>query len=141
MKNILILCILFFGSTISHDLHASDLVQSLMNELGVSEDQAQSGAGVLFSWAQDALSDEDFDIVRNAVPDMQSFLEATPEVETNDMFGDTGVYTGLSKAVKLFEQLGMNSKMLMKFKPIVLDYLMEKGGQAAYNLMSEVLAQ
>ena len=56
-----------------------DLVQDLMKNLGVGEDAAKGGAGLIFKLAQDKLPTEDFSKVTGAVPEVGDLIKGTSE--------------------------------------------------------------
>ncbi len=54
-------------------------MQQLVSAIGVNEEQAQGGAGLLLSLVTDKLSSDDFSKVAEAVPGIDRLLEAAPE--------------------------------------------------------------
>ena len=55
-----------------------ELIQQLVSSLGVNEDQAKGGAGLLFNLAKDKLGSGDFQQLTNAIPGVQDLLGAAP---------------------------------------------------------------
>ncbi len=126
------------------------LVDLLMQKLGVTELQAQGGAGALFSLAKQALSPKEFDQVAASVPEMDALLKAAPESggTLNDMLGQgSSLFGGDAKqqfggAMDLagaFSQLGLSPEMVNQFIPVVLDYVESKGGETVRNLLASAL--
>jgi hypothetical protein len=126
------------------------LVDLLMQQLGVTQPQAQGGAGALFNSAKQALSPQEFDQVAATVPEMDSLLEAAPKSSgtLNDMMGQGSSLFGgeankqLGGAMDLansFSELGLSPEMVNKYVPVVLDYVESKGGETVRNLLASAL--
>lgn len=126
------------------------LVELLMQKLGVTQPQAQGGAGALFSVAKDALSPQDFDQVAATVPEMESLLKAAPETSgsVGDMLSQGSSLFGgktnkqVGSAMDLansFSELGLSPEMVNEYVPVVLDYVEAKGGEAVRNLLASAL--
>jgi hypothetical protein len=126
------------------------LVDLLMQQLGVTQPQAQGGAGALFNSAKQTLSPQEFDQVAATVPEMDSLLKAAPETKgtLNDMMGQgSSLFGGEAKqqlggAMDLassFSELGLSPEMVNKYVPVVLDYVETKGGETVRNLLASAL--
>ena len=134
------------GTTIGH-AGTMDLINTLVNTLGITEQQAEGGTGALFQNAKKNLSAEDFKKVSDAVPGMDSYLAAAPKAETKSglegALGNTlsSLGGGAAKAGSLldlnsaFSKLGMDSGTLGKFVPVVLDFVQSEGGQNVVGLL------
>lgn len=139
---------IFFGSS---PVFAQDtsLVNLLTQQLGVTEPQAQGGAGAIFDLAKQKLSPQEFSQVSNTVPDMNGLLEAAPKKEdslgamfggTTSIFGGGGQsLEGLAGLASSFSQLGLSPDMASQFVPIILDYVKLNGGETVSNLLAAVL--
>ncbi len=64
-----------------------DLITTLVDTLGITKDQAKGGSGALFQNAKDNLSVDDFQKVSDAVPDMDEYLAAAPDVKSKGGLG------------------------------------------------------
>ena len=124
------------------------LVGLLTKNLGVTERQAEGGAGAIFNMARENLGAEDFGKVANAVPEMDNLLQAAPKTgglgsaiggKTSLLGGSVGKLTGLASLAGPFSQLGMKSDMVGKFVPIILSYVQSKGGDSVKSLLAGVL--
>ncbi len=124
------------------------LVGLLTQKLGVSEPQAQGGAGAIFQLAKQNLGAEDFAGIEQAVPGMGGMLAAAPQLEENSglLGGLSSLFGGGSKKLEgmsalagSFEKLGLKSEMVGMFMPIVLDYVKEKGGEQVMNVLKGAL--
>ncbi len=127
----------------------TSLISLLTQQLGVTEPQAQGGAGSIFNLAKEKLSPQEFSQVSNTVPDMNGLLDAAPKQETSmggmlggatSMFGGGGSsLEGLASLASSFSQLGISPDMANQFVPIILDYVKINGGETASNLLAAVL--
>ena len=124
------------------------LVDLLSSQLGVSKDQANGGAGAIFQLAKQNLSIEDFSTIAKTVPDVNQMIGAAPKAEKNSgalgsisslMGGNSNKLQGMAGLASPFKQLGMSGDMVSKFVPIILDYVQNKGGDQAMNLLKGAL--
>ena len=125
-----------------------DLVGMLTKNLGVTDQQAQGGAGSIFNAASQNMSADDFSKVTDAMPEVKSLMSAAPKAESG-----SGTLGGLSSMVKegggsmgtltelagSFAQLGLGGDMVGQFIPIVLEYAQSKGGDTVANLLKMAL--
>lgn len=124
------------------------LVDLLSSQLGVSKDQAKGGAGSIFQLAKQNLNVEDFSSIVKAVPDVNQMIGAAPKAEKGSsalgslssvMGGNSNNLQGMADLASSFKQLGMSGDMVSKFTPIILDYVQNKGGDHAMNLLKGAL--
>ena len=120
-----------------------DLIGTLVNTLGITEQQAEGGTGALFQNAKDNLSSEDFSKVSDAVPKMDNYLAAAPKAESksglggalgstlSSIGGDAAKAGSMRDLKSAFSKLGMDSSTLGKFVPVVLDFVQSEGGKSA----------
>lgn len=123
-----------------------ELLQMLTQQLGVSEDQAKGGAGLLFSLAKEKLQAGEFSQVAGAVPDIEDLIAAAPKPG-----GFAGALGGLASTLGGsnlgnlaalaggFKGLNMDSGMISKFIPIVLSFVQSKGGDAVKGILAKIL--
>jgi hypothetical protein len=125
-----------------------DLVQELVQNLGVNEGAAKGGAGLIFKLAQDKLSGSDFGKVSAAVPGIGDIMSAAPQSGgilgglanmASGLGGDAGKLAGLTSLAGGFSKLGLDSGMVAKFLPIILSYVGSKGGPALQAILEKVL--
>jgi hypothetical protein len=133
-------CMLPGGSSIL----AADLVSMLTQNLGVTPQQAQGGAGAIFDYAKGKLSSGDFSKVAAAVPGMDSLLSAAPATggaasSLTKLPGSAGSLGGLSSLAEPFSKLGMNPDMVGKFVPEILSYVKSSGGDGVMKILQGVL--
>ncbi|WP_034414610.1 DUF2780 domain-containing protein [Candidatus Entotheonella palauensis] len=128
-----------------------ELVQQLVSGLGIQEDQAKGGAGLLFQLAKDKLSSGEFDQIAAHVPEMGDLLSAAPAAESGGLGGALGGIAsalggsagGLGSLASLaggFSQLGLDAGMIGQLAPIVISFIQGKGGDQVGSLLQGVLS-
>lgn len=127
-------------ATASQALKSPGLTDLLVQQLGVSPAQAQSGAGALFQVAKSQMQANAFAKIEQSVPGMQSLLGAAPQVQQPSALG--GLLGGMSSMsngygnnagsmlslVSAFQQQGMSAGMVQQFIPIIVNYVSSQGG-------------
>ncbi len=124
----------------------ADLVSQLVKQVGVTEKQATGGAGALFNMAKNALSEEDFGKVADAVPSMDKLLAAAPSLSkipgagglAKTLEGGGNKAIGLASLGDQFSKLKMDKGMIGKFVPVVLSYVESKGGSSVASILEKV---
>jgi hypothetical protein len=122
-----------------------ELITSLVKQLGVTESQAQGGAGAIFKAAQERLGAGQFNDLLGGVPGVKDLLAKAPAAGGGGGGGGGGGLLGglasmagklgggdMAQAAQLlatFGSLGMNKDTLMKFVPVVMQFLESKGGK------------
>lgn len=127
-----------------------ELIQQLVSNLGVNEDQAKGGAGLLFNVAKEHLGSGEFQQITNAVPGVTDLLKAAPESgggmmgalggAASALGGLGGQMGGLGNLAELaggFSKLGLSTDMVGKFIPIVLSVVQKQGGPAVAGLLEK----
>jgi hypothetical protein len=128
-----------------------DLINQLVSNLGVSEEQAKGGAGMLFKLAQDKLNGDEFAQIADKVSGMDDMVSAAPDAADGGLMGAVGgLMSGISgESNNLgalaglaggFEKLGLESGMVGKFIPVVLNFVRSQGGDSVGNLLKGVLS-
>jgi len=127
------------------DMALTDLLSS---KLGVTEHQAEGGAGSIFQLAKKNLNPENFSSVAKAVPGIDRMMSAAPkEGGSSSSLGGISSLLG-SGSKKLggvaglagaFGKLGLSGDMVGKFVPIILDYVKGKGGEQVMGLLKGAL--
>ena len=132
-----------------------ELVQMLTSNLGVNEDQAKGGAGLLFNIAKEKLGGGEFQQIANAVPGIDQLMSAAPTApEPSDtsggvmgmlgglashLGGSTGALGALASLAGGFSKLGLDTEMVGKFVPQVLEYVQSQGGDGVRSLLEKVI--
>jgi hypothetical protein len=138
-----LICWITFTPTYAGDMGLVDLLSS---QLGVTKDQAEGGAGSIFQLAKQNLNVEDFSSIAKAVPGIDQMIGAAPKVEgsssslggISSMMGSNKL-GGMAGLTSSFEKLGLSGDMVSRFTPIILDYVKNKGGEHAMNLLKGAL--
>ncbi|MCW5598644.1 DUF2780 domain-containing protein [Nitrosomonas sp.] len=105
------------------------LTSVLMQQLGVSQPQAEGGAGALFQLAKSRMSAGDFTALSDSVPEMPALLSAAPAPSP---IGGGGM-------AATFLQLGLTPDMVQKFIPVVVQYVQGSGGSAVAGALQSAL--
>ncbi len=137
-----------------------ELIQQLVSSLGVNENQAKGGAGLLFNLAKEKLGAGDFQQIADKIPGISNLLGAAPEPSTAasaggglmDALGGAAAALGagglgdkmeglgnLANLASGFSQLGLSSDMIGKFVPIVLSFVQNQGGDSVKGLLEKAL--
>jgi hypothetical protein len=119
-----------------------ELIASLVSELGVTQSQAQGGVGAIFRAAQDRLGAGQFEKLLGSVPGVTDSLAHAPANGGGglggllgglaSMAGTMGANNDMVQGARLlgaFTSLGLSKDTLMKFIPVVLQFLETKGGK------------
>lgn len=137
-----------------------ELIQQLVSSLGVNEDQAKGGAGLLFNLAKDKLGAGDFQQLTDKIPGISDLLGSAPapfaaasagggimgalggvaaSLGAGGLGDKLGGLGNLATLASGFSQLGLNSDMLGKFFPVVLSFVQNQGGIGVKGLLEKVL--
>lgn len=125
-----------------------DLINMISQQLNISEDQAKGGAGALFGLAQQALGSDDFGKVKEAIPQVQEFMNAAPNAGllgnvlgnlTSSLGSGGSGLGGLAKVSSQFAKLDLGTDTISKFVPIILSFAQAKGGEGLKNILASVL--
>jgi hypothetical protein len=132
----ILLLILSFQATAGDD----DLISLITEELDVSASEARGGAGAIFAYAEDNLDDYDFDRIAEGIPDMDSLLDAAPEVDGDSVMGRAsdvlggvfgGAMGGRSYLIESFDELDIDRDLINDFLSVVYDYVEDVSGERA----------
>ena len=122
----------------------------LVQQLGVTQSQAEGGAGAVFQLAKSKMQAAAFTELSNSVPGMQGLLAAAPVAKS---LGSGGLAGGLESLVGIsggtvgnlvglassFQQLGLSPAMVQKFVPLVLQYVQGNGGSAVTGVLQSAI--
>jgi hypothetical protein len=130
-----------------------ELVQELTQKLGINQQQASGGLGLILGLAKNKLGG-DFGQVAQHVPEADQLINSAPQTQATggaSRGGLMGALGGLlgGKAGRLgalgslaggFQQLGLSPGMIGKFVPVVLNFLQSRGGDPVRGTMERALA-
>ena len=103
----------------------------LMNQLGVTSNQAMGGTGSILSLAKERLSGMDFSALTKLIPGSDTFMKTAKDLGA--VTGPVGDQAGLTSA---FSRLGMGPDMVPKFTQTLSDFIGTAGGEPAKNLLA-----
>lgn len=126
-----------------------ELIQQLVNQLGVQQDQAEGGVGLLLKLANEKLEDGDFSQIADTIPGASDLMHQAPQMGEGVMGAVGGLASafggkaeGLGDLANLasgFSQLGLDSNMIGKFVPIIMSFVQERGGDQVKDLLEKVI--
>ena len=132
----------------------SSLVDDLVRQLGITPKQATGGAGSIFSMAKQGMDPADFAKVSTAVPGMNELLAAAPgqAAPGANMTGLVGIATvalggsgssvdRLASLAGSFQSLGLNSGIVSRFIPVILQSVQSECGSDTMGLLQSALTQ
>ena len=119
------------------------LMPKIVKALGVTEKQAKGGLGAIFIAARAALAPEDYKLISDAVPNIESYVAAAPP--TNQLVGGAmNLLGGSSKATAVanlatqINDLGLGADMIAGFSQQAIDFVREQSLEASSKLMGVV---
>lgn len=112
-----------------------ELIQTLATQLGISEAQARSGAGILLGFAKEKLDAGTFSQITQAVPGLAELIPAETAAADGGLggllgglgaaFGGESIGNLASLAGKFADQ-GLDGSTVGSFLPALLDFLRGK---------------
>lgn len=125
-----------------------DLINDLVGQLGVNEEQASGGVGLLLKMAKEKLGDGDFSKLADILPETDQLIDAAPSEEAaggglmgsigglvSSLGGGNSQLGNLASLAGGFSKLGLDMDMVTKFLPIVLAFFQGKGGDGITELL------
>ncbi|SPJ32772.1 DUF2780 domain-containing protein [Kushneria phyllosphaerae] len=126
------------GTTDSNLGQASQLIEQLTGQLGVSKTQAIGGSAALLAAAKSQLGSGQFNQLSNQAPGVDGLLSSAQALSGGQSMlsklsgmggnGNSGNTSSLTSSA--FSMLGMDAGMVSQFAPVMLSYL---GGQGVSN--------
>lgn len=125
-----------------------DLIQTLTSQLGITEDQAKGGSGLLFKIAKEKLGADEFSQLVGAVPGVDNLLSSAPQSGgllgalggvASSLGGGAGQLGNLASLAGGFKNLNLDSDMIGKFIPIIISFVQSQGGDTVKKLLEKVL--
>ncbi|MEZ9819329.1 DUF2780 domain-containing protein [Shewanella sp. 10N.286.45.A1] len=134
-------------NAVSKPSESSDLVGSVMSQLGLSQDQAEGGLGSLLSLAQSSLGSSDFSSISDSIPGIDGLLGAVPELDNESgMSGLLSKAGGFGESLQggamvydAFEKLGISKDLAAPMVDIVKGYLDANGTSGTSDLLMKGL--
>jgi len=146
VKVLVVISLLMFGVAGSASADVSKLVGQLVDLFGVTQSQAEGGAGAIFNQAKNNMSTSDYSQLLNAIPGIDSLIKAAPETggglagKAASMFGSSsGGIQGLSALTDSFSKLGLSPDLVSKFTDVILQFVQSESGQQTMALLKNAL--
>lgn len=121
------------------------LVDILEHRLGVSQQQALSGAGAIFQLAQNNMAPDAFAAMARSIPGMNQMLSAAPPMSNlasglSSLMGDKNqTLSSVAALAASFQQLDLAPDMVGRFIPIIANYVRQASGEVTANLLQAAL--
>lgn len=134
-------------TSVTNNANQADLVQMTMDQLGITQTQAQGGLGSLLSMAKTNMGENSFSPIANSIPNINSLLQAVPEVDNTSALSTLSNQLGnLSPTAKgglmvynAFDQLGLSKGLVDPMMDILEDYLNTDGSKGSSDLLMKAL--
>jgi Protein of unknown function VcgC/VcgE (DUF2780) len=145
IKIIILMAIGIFSITSPVSADTSKLIGSLVDQLGVSKEQATGGSGAVFKEAKNNMSPGDYSQLLNAVPGIDSLISSAPKTggltgkASSLLSGSSGSAGGMAALADSFGKLGLSPDMVNQFVPVILDFVQSEGGKQAMGLLKNAL--
>ena len=127
---------------------AGSLTELLMQRTGVTQAQAEGGAGALFQIAKAKMQADAFAQLEQSVPGLQGMLGAVPALtQTGGLAGRLSAIAGSSggtagnllSVASAFQQQGMSPAMMQQFIPVLIEYVKARSNETLVNTLSAAL--
>jgi hypothetical protein len=123
-------------------IKTNDMISYAAKQLNLSEETVTAGFSSLLKVAKDNLSNDNFSMISNVIPETERYLKQAPKAEKSQLSsllasaGDTGKKAeSLSYLNSAFEQLGISSEQIIPMANAFSGYLEKSGyGEAASYL-------
>ena len=115
----------------------SDLMGMLTSQLGVTDKQAAGGVGSILNYAKGELPSSDYSTLASAIPNASSLLSMAP-VASSALGAIGGSAGGMAALASQFSSLGLDSSMISKFVPIILNYFKGTNATGATSILSKL---
>ena len=125
-----------------------ELIQMLMSQLGIGEEQAKGGAGLIFKLVKEKLGSDEFSQIQEAIPGIDNLISSAPKSGgiasaigglASKLGGGSKQLGNLASLVGGFKKLNLDSGMIGKFIPLVISFVQSKGGDSITGIIEKVL--
>lgn len=127
-----------------------NIIQELTKRLGITEEQAKGGLGLLLKFCQEKLAQADFKNITDLIgTGWQELVQAAPKAQANligklggmaSIFGEKAAQLGaMANLAADFKKLGIDISKVQNFVDVTLKTLEEKGGPQVKELLSKFL--
>jgi len=144
-KSIILIAIAFVALCGPAHADTSKLIGQLVDLLGVSQPQAEGGAGAIFKAAKDNMTTGDYSQLLGAIPGIDSLVSSAPEGgglagKATSLFGSSSEsMKGTAGLADSFSSLGLSPDMVGKYTDVVLNFVQSEAGQQTMTLVKNAL--
>lgn len=124
------------------------LLKLLTSNLGVTQEQAQGGAGAIFQLVKQNASEKDFASVTEALPGVDSLISSAPKTAelsgklgglSSSFSGTSEPLGGIASLAGSFSQLGLQTEMVDKYVKTIIDFAQSEAGEGVANIIKGAL--
>lgn len=121
-----------------------EFVQHLMEKVGLTEAQAKGGAGLLLQQAKEKLSGDQFDAVKEAIPNADELADEAPEPDSGGGLGGmlggiASKFGGIGSLAAGLNSLGLDTSQIAQFGPSALNWVKEYAPESVQGLLANVM--
>ena len=125
-----------------------ELIQMLTSQLGISDEQASGGAGLIFKMAKEKLGTDDFNQISDVIPETENLISSAPKAGgfgsalgglASSLSGGAGQLGNLAALAGGFKKLNLDPGLISKFIPIVMSFVQSKGGDSIKGILEKVI--
>ena len=147
-SSLIVILLVLFGGVQFVSADVTQLIGLVTGKLGVTEQQAEGGAGAIFDYAKQKLGAEDFSKVTDALPGVDSLIDSAPQSSAfadklgssvPSLGGQSDSAAGMASLADRFSTLGLDNKMVNEYITVILDYANSEGGETVMNLLKGAL--
>lgn len=125
-----------------------ELIQQLVAGIGINQQQAEGGVGLLMGLVKDKLSAGDFAQIAEAVPGVAGLIDKAPQAASGGLGSLLGGVVSALGGAELgnlaslasgFSKLDLDAGTAGKFIPILLSFLQSQGGKDLAAMVGRAL--
>ena len=127
-----------------------ELIEMLTSQLGITDEKATGGAGLIFNLAKEKLGSGEFDSIAKLVPGIENMMGSAPEAGglagalgglASAFGGDSASKLGnLATLVGGFKELDLDSDMIASFGKVIMSFIESQGDDSVKAILDKVVA-
>jgi hypothetical protein len=131
------------SATTTAVMAAEGLLPFVTQQLGVTDAQAKAGLGAIFLASKKTLSAENYQLIADAVPNINSYIAAAPPLNklvsgTMNMLGGGEKTAAAANLLTQFNDIGLDANMITAFSQQTVSYLRNTSPEASAALIDVV---
>lgn len=139
----------------SNSINIADMVSSVADSLGITQEQAEGSLGAIFNYAKQNLSSKKFSALSDNIPQLESLIAKAPDTPVDDqddngnksgalgMLGSASKYTktlgALTTLSSQFESMELSTENITQVVQSLYAYLDSEDGQEIKALLKKGL--